>query len=97
LLAEEEADAGVGNGNGNGKGRRMQTEEEYSYNETVKQVVSFMKWDGLFELKNGSDYTLFNGLNPDPFTWKDYDLSNSLRMNKFGMLELNLNISDAVL
>ena len=51
----------------------------------------------MFELKDGQSYKPFNNINIDPFTWKEYNLTDALVKNKHDMLELQLNISDAVL
>jgi len=41
---------------------------------------------------------LYGGINKDPFTWKSQtNLDRALRVNKQGMLELVIDISDATL
>ena len=51
----------------------------------------------MFELKDGQDYNLYNNINADPFTWKMYNISEQLQENEHSMLEIRLDISDAVL
>ena len=51
----------------------------------------------MFELKDGQDYSVYNNLTEDPFTWKQYNSSANLRYNKHGMMELVLDTRDATL
>ena len=48
---------------------------------------------GMFEIKDGLKYTMYNKINADQFTWRKYD--KQLRINKHNILELVFNISDA--
>ena len=49
----------------------------------------------MFEIKDGQEYELYNGINEDPFTWKTYN--NTLVENEHGMLEIQIPTYDAVL
>lgn len=51
----------------------------------------------MFEIKDGQDYYLYNNINTDPFTWKNYELENSIEFNRHDMLEVVLNTDDATL
>lgn len=56
------------------------------YNTKVKLISKYFKIKGKFELKNGRVYTVYNNLNPNKFTWNEYDAE--LKMNSHDMLEL---------
>ena len=66
------------------------------YEEIVKNVTSFMKLSGMFQMKNGMQYKLFENINQNAISWKQYDLS-SPKKNQKDIMELKLNISDAAL
>jgi len=38
----------------------------------VKLVAQYLQVQGMFETKLGQNYDLFNEVNEDPFTWKEY-------------------------
>ena len=72
--------------------------EKYAlYNSTVAQIASYLELGGMFELKDGQTYSIFNNSNVDAFTWKNYDLGASLYYNAHEMQEVKFNVSDAVL
>ena len=54
-----------------------------------------MSIGAMFEEKLGQEYKLYNNINEDPFTFKEYP--NKLVMNEHKMYELKLNLSDVVL
>jgi len=57
-------------------------QDQYNqYNKTVKQLVKYIGMNGLFEVKDGQEYSVYNNLNKDPFTWKQYNASANLRLN----------------
>ena len=72
-------------------------EQIAQYEEIVRNITSFIEFSGMFELKNGQQFQLFESVNKDAITWKYYNLSNSLNKNQHDIMELNLNISDAAL
>ena len=51
------------------------------YEKSVKNLTSFMKVSGMFELQNGQQYQLFDNLNENAITWKNYDMKNALQKN----------------
>ena len=52
----------------------------------------------MFEIKDGQEYNNYGGINKDPFTWKIYPVNeNNLVMNKHGMLEVQVNLTETVL
>ena len=63
----------------------------------MADLAKYLKVGGMFELKDGQDYSMYENINLNPFTWKDYNVEGSLRGNGNGMLEIVLNTSDAVL
>ena len=72
--------------------------EKYAlYNQTVAQIASYLELGGMFEMKDGQTYSIFNNSNEDAFTWKQYDLAASLYYNAHEMQEVKFNVSDAVL
>lgn len=56
-----------------------------------------MEFSGMYELKNGQIYDIFENINKDAITWKNYNLSNELKMNPNNVMELNLDINDVSL
>lgn len=57
-------------------------DEQYAAYETnVKELVSYLKLYGMFELKDGQSYDIYNNINKDPFTWKEYDLGKGIVKN----------------
>ena len=50
----------------------------------------------MFELKDGQNYDVYNNINKDPFTWKEYN-NTSVRFNNHQMLEMPITLEDAVL
>ena len=58
-------------------------------------LSNYLEIGGLFEIKKGRQYDIFNNLNEDSFTYKSYN--KILKMNDQQMMELQFNISDAVL
>ena len=53
-----------------------------AYNKTIQQVSRYIGLQGMFELKEGQEYSPFNNTNEDMFTWKKYDVAKTLRTNK---------------
>ena len=49
----------------------------------------------MFEVKDGKEYQLYNNLNQDKFTYKQYD--TSLKLNSHGMFEIKLQTNDTTL
>ena len=73
-------------------------QEQYdAYNNTVAQLVRYIGLTGMFELKDGQEYSIYKNITVDPFTWKQYNASKNLRYNKHGMMEIVLDTNDAVL
>ena len=48
------------------------SEQYANYNKTVADLAKYLKVGGMFELKDGQDYSSYNNINLNPFTWKDY-------------------------
>lgn len=49
----------------------------------------------MFELRDGRNFSLYNSINEDPFTWKKYN--TTLIKNKHQLMELQFNLTDAEL
>lgn len=78
--------------------KTISLEDSYAqYNQTVKDIAQYLKLVGMFEVKDGQSYSLFNDINEDPFTWKEYPLMDNLVYNSHNMMEIQLNVSDVVL
>ena len=60
-------------------------------------MSSYLTVGGMFENKTGQSYETYNDINTNSFEYKKYDLKNSLMMNEHNMLELKINLTDAVL
>lgn len=44
-----------------------------AYEKNLLQVSKYIEIGGMFEIRNGMDYTMFNGLNKNSFDWKAYN------------------------
>ena len=66
-----------------------------TYEENVMKVVSYLSIGGMFEVRTGLKYDLFNKINSHSFDWRMY--KQQIGRNNHELLELKLNISDAVL
>ena len=53
-----------------------------------------MKLTGMFEVKKGQDYVIYKNINEDPFTWKPFNLSDSIYKNQHDMVEIRINTTD---
>ena len=63
----------------------------------VQQIVKYLKFGGNFVSRKGKFESPYGNINKKINENKNYDLNESIRVNKNGMYELQLNISDAVL
>ena len=59
------------------------------------KVASYLQIGGMFEVRSGLKYDLFNNINSHSFDWKMY--KQQVVRNDHELLELKFNISDAVL
>jgi hypothetical protein len=51
----------------------------------VAQVSKYIGVQGMFELKEGQEYSVFNNTNADMYSWKKYEVANTLEVNKHNM------------
>ena len=61
----------------------------------MRLISKYVDIGGMFELRDGKKYTMFNDINKHTFDWKIYN--SSLKVNSHNLLELQIDISDAVL
>ena len=58
-------------------------------------VTQYLNIGGMFEMRQGMKNAMFHGINKHSFDWKIYN--NTLTHNSHNLLELQFNLSDAVL
>jgi len=76
----------------------LTVEEKYkAYETNVREISTYLEISGMFETKFGQDYGIFNAINEDPFTWKQYPIEDNIQLNDHNMLELKFNLSDTTL
>jgi hypothetical protein len=57
-----------------------------------KTLMTYLDIQGMFEVKRGPDYYIFNQTNKNFLTWKAYP--KRLQLNTAGMFEIKFNLSD---
>lgn len=65
------------------------------YKEYVMKIASYLSIGGLFEIRDGLTFSMFNNINEHSFDWKYY--GQNIETNGHNLLELKFNVSDAVL
>ena len=66
-----------------------------SYFEEVEEMSKLIEIFGMYEVKEGIDYEVYNSsLNEDVFTWKNYKLE-APRLNTHKLYQVKIDINDA--
>ena len=61
----------------------------------IKWTTRYLELYGMFESRNGSEYSTFDNINTDLFTWKQYEMK--LDQNSQNIQEIKLDLSDVTL
>lgn len=72
------------------------TNSTATYEERVKKISKYFQFLGMFELRQKTDYTPYNNINQDLYTWKTYN-DTTEELNNHDLYEIKFNLSDAVL
>ena len=70
-------------------------DQQLSYEKDVQELSKYITIGGMFELRTGRNFSMFNNINTDAFTWKKYP--TEIVKNQHDLLELKFNLSDAML
>ena len=63
--------------------------------ERIKWATRYLELYGMFESRNGTEYSTFDNINTDLCTWKQYEMK--LDQNSQNIQEIKLNLSDVTL
>ena len=63
--------------------------------ERIQWTTRYLELYGMFESRNGSEYTTYGDMNSDLYTWKQYEME--LGDNSQNIKELKLDLSDVTL
>ena len=55
-------------------------------------MLNYIGIFGMYEVRSGSKYEVYNNITENLYEWKEYN--TSLRMNTHGLLEIALDLQD---